>query len=75
LPNFLSEPQQQEEKTNQPLLSEVDLNQPEKSDTPPEQVFNRLIQSHWQKAQQKESKSQSIASTDDKDYREFNHAI
>jgi hypothetical protein len=66
LPNFLSKPQQQQEKTNQPLLSEVDLNQPEKSETPPEQVFNQLIQSHWQKAQQKEFTSQSICSSDDK---------
>jgi outer membrane protein OmpA-like peptidoglycan-associated protein len=66
LQNFLSEPQQQEEKTNQPLLSEVDLNQTQKSETPPEQVFNQLIQSHWQKAQQKEFTSQSISSTDDK---------
>lgn len=45
----------------------VDLDQPKKSELPSEQVFNQLIQSHWQKAQQKEVTSQSLGSTGDKD--------
>ena len=55
-----------EESTNPPLGSEVDLNQAENLDSSPEQAFNQLLQSHWEKVQQKEPPSQSIASTDDK---------
>src|SRR3569832_123380 len=70
LPNQLAQSpcqeEQQEESTNPLLGSEVDLNQPENLDTPPEQAFNQLLQSQWEKAQGKEFTSQSIASTDDK---------
>lgn len=43
------------------------MNQSENLDASPEQAFNRLIKSQWKKTQRKESKSQSIASTEDKD--------
>ena len=70
LQNLPSQPirqdEQQDESKNQPVESEADLNQPENLDKPSEEVFNRLIQSHWQKAQHKES-SQFIASTSDKE--------
>ena len=60
--------EQQEESKNQTVLSEVELNQPKNLDTPSEQqVFNQLIQSHWQKAQRQEYTRQSIAATDDLD--------
>ncbi len=58
---------QPEEPANQLLQPKEDLNQPEKLDTSPEQVFNQLIKSHWQNAQQKESTSQSFVSQSDKD--------
>ncbi|MBD0361765.1 MAG: hypothetical protein ICV55_03115, partial [Coleofasciculus sp. C3-bin4] len=71
LPNLLSQTQRKEEQQqdpqNKPLRSEGDLNQAENLDASPEQAFNRLIKSHWEKTQRKESKSQSIASAEDKD--------
>src|SRR5919202_1568089 len=66
LAQFPCQEEQKEESTNPPLGSEVDLNQLENLDTPPEQAFNQLLQSHWEKAQGKESPSKSIASTDEK---------
>jgi len=70
LQNLLSQPirqdEQQDESKNQAVESEANLNQLENTDKPSEEVFKRLIQSHWQKAQHKES-SQFIASTSDKE--------
>ena len=59
--------QQKEESKNKLSLPEENLNPPEKSDTPPEQVLTQLIKSHWQKAQEKESKRPFVGATDDKD--------
>jgi outer membrane protein OmpA-like peptidoglycan-associated protein len=71
LPNLLSQThrkeEQQQEPQNKPLRAEEDLNQVENLDASPEQAFNRLIKSHWEKTQRKEYKSQSIASAEDKD--------
>jgi outer membrane protein OmpA-like peptidoglycan-associated protein len=53
---------QEQESKNQPVQSEVDVSQPKNVETPPEQVFNQLLESHWQKAQRNEHTSQSIGS-------------
>ncbi len=58
--------QQPEESKNGTVPSQRHLNQLQDSKTPPEDVFNQLIQSHWHKAQRKEYTSQSVASTGDK---------
>ncbi|HEY9668090.1 MAG TPA: OmpA family protein [Coleofasciculaceae cyanobacterium] len=53
----------QDESKHQPTLSKTESHQPENPQTPPEPVFNRLIQSQWQKAKalQKEHPSHAIA--------------
>ncbi|HAJ58028.1 MAG TPA: flagellar motor protein MotB, partial [Cyanobacteria bacterium UBA8543] len=60
--------EQPEESENPTVLSKVELNQPKNVDTQPEQqVFNQLIQSHWQKAQRQDYIRQSVGATDELD--------
>ena len=62
-----SQPQlkQQPEFKQTSVMAEVQSNQPENQDTAPEQVFNRLIKSQWQRSQQSEVAAQTIAVTGD----------
>ena len=68
-PNGLSQPhqpeqqQKEQESNNQPVPPEVDLSQPKTLETPPEQIFNQLLESHWQKAQRNEQSTHSIGAT------------
>ena len=71
LPNKLAQPhppEQQETAVKNPSVpSQVDSSQPKNLETPPEQVFNQLIESHWEKARRNESTNQSIGSTPPQD--------
>src|SRR5919199_519506 len=55
--------QEEQESNNQPVPPEVDLSQPKTLETPPEQIFNQLLESHWQKAQRNEHSTHSIGAT------------
>ncbi|HEY9608878.1 OmpA family protein [Allocoleopsis sp.] len=72
-PNGLSQPhqpeqqQKEQESNNQPAPPEVDLSQSKILETPPEQIFNQLLESHWQKAQRNEYSTHSIGATANQD--------
>lgn len=59
----LSQPQL--ELTQTSVVAEVQLNQPENQDSAPEEVFNQLIKSQWQRAQQNPVSHQNMAITGD----------
>jgi outer membrane protein OmpA-like peptidoglycan-associated protein len=63
---FKSQPQleKQAELNQRSIVAEVQTNQPENHDSDPEQVFNRLIKSQWQRSQQS-SVSQQLPATSD----------
>lgn len=63
----ISQPQlEQKPELNQTsVVAEVQLNQPENQDSAPEQVFNRLIKSQWQRTQQNPVSHQNMAITGD----------
>jgi outer membrane protein OmpA-like peptidoglycan-associated protein len=71
LPKKLAQPhppEQQEPAVKNPSVpSQVDSSQPKNLETPPEQAFNQLIESHWEKARRNESTNQSIGSTPPQD--------
>ncbi|HEY9833866.1 MAG TPA: OmpA family protein [Stenomitos sp.] len=67
LPHELPQPdrsKQEETAVQSPSVSpEVDTSQPQNLEIPPEQIFNQLIESHWEKAQRNNYTHQSIGST------------
>jgi outer membrane protein OmpA-like peptidoglycan-associated protein len=63
LPKLHPPEQQKTAFKNQSVPAEVDSSQPKNLETPPEQIFNQLIESHWEKAQRNEYTNQSIGST------------
>lgn len=62
LPQSQRQEKPKEEPKNQPVQSDEDLSQPKKPETSSQEVFNSLIQSHWQRTQQNEYVSQSLGS-------------
>ena len=64
-----SHPSEQLEKPvkNPSVPSQVDSSQPKNLETPPEQIFNQLIESHWEKTRRNEYTNQSISSTPHQD--------
>ncbi|AFZ17117.1 OmpA family protein [Allocoleopsis franciscana] len=63
LPHFHLPEQQKTPITNPSVSSQVDSSQPKNLETPPEQIFNQLIESHWEKARRNEFINQSLGST------------
>lgn len=57
--------EQQPEFQQTSVLAEVQSNQPENQDSAPEQVFNRLISSQWQRTQQSSFSHQNTTATGD----------
>jgi outer membrane protein OmpA-like peptidoglycan-associated protein len=57
--------EQQPEFQQTSVMAEVQSNQPENQDSAPEQVFNRLISSQWQRSQQSSFSHQTTAATGD----------
>lgn len=62
-PESLGQQQLKEEPNNPLIQPERDLNQHQNSDATSEQVFNSIIQSHWQKTRQSQFTNLSTGST------------